>query len=185
MDPLQPELIGPGDRSQKMCATCNVVQPANPFYFQRDASTDDGWCAKCKVCRNKYKQEIDNRKIAADIATIQHNLLANIANGGGRAVMCDLVSGGEVFLQAFGGIEGLAQKFAADYESMPLGSFGRTKVLLGILQFVQKAMEQQQPVRLEDMDEGQLREELKRVLGDECRRITDQPEDRSSVGDEE
>lgn len=182
---LQPELIGPGDSSQKICAVCGVVKPATAFYFQKDVTTDDGWCAKCKECRNKYKRELDNREIAANLTKLQANALASISEGGGRQVMCDLVTGGEVVLQAFGGIEGFAQKLAADYEGMPIGTHGRTKILLGALQFVQKAMEKQQPVRLDQMDESQLREELKRALGEDCRRITDESEDSSPVGDSE
>lgn len=184
MEPLEPVVLGPGE-SQKICATCAVMKPATGFYFHKDSTLDDGWCPVCKECRKADRQVKRNAEISTELKHIELGLLKQIANGGGRAVMCDLVSGGEVVLQAFGGIEGLAQKLAADYEGMPIGTAGRTKILLGALQFVSKAMEQQQPYDLQSMDEDELRQKLKKALGDDIRRITDEPEDRPTVGDAE
>lgn len=182
MAALLPEIVGPGD-SEKICATCGVMKPKTAFYFQKDASTDDGWCPKCKECRNKFKQEQRNKEIASHLQKIEMGMLKTIADGGGRQPMCDVVSGGEIVLQAFGGIEGLAQKLAADYEGMPIGTAGRTKILLGALQFVAKAMEQQKPMHLEEMSEDELKSALRKALGNEYRGITDESEDSASVGE--
>lgn len=183
MEPLQPELIGPGS-GQKICAACGVMKPKTAFYFQKDASTDDGWCPKCKQCRNEFKKQQKNREIDKNISKLQLNLLERVANGQGRKAIPDLESGGEIILEAFGGIEGLAQKLAMDYECSPLGTAGRTKILLGALQFVAKAMEQRPSIKVEAMDEETLKAALKDALGSDYERLTDESESSTVEGSE-
>lgn len=176
MEPRLPELLGPGS-DEKHCAVCGIVKPRTAFYFHKDATTDDGWNPKCKECRQKSRAVKENREIATNIAKVQENLLRNIAAGGGKESMPDIVSGGETMLDAFGGMTGLAQKMAADYEAAAIGTAGRTKLLLGALQFIAKAMEQRQPVDVSSLSTEDLRHALKDALGDEYRRLTSESED--------
>jgi hypothetical protein len=169
-----PEIIGPGD-SEKICAVCAIMKPASAFYFHKDPTTDDGWCPKCKECRKKDRQEERNKEVSVNLTRLQAQLLSRISNCEGRQSLCDLESGGEVMLEAFGGITGLAQKMAQDYEASPIGTHGRTKLLLGALQFVSKAMEQRQSIKVDTMDDETLKAALKDALGDEYQRITSQP----------
>lgn len=183
---MEGELIvkGPG-AGEKHCAACGTVKPATAFYFHSDKTTSDGWCPVCKECRKKDRQDKRNKEVAQNMADLGLKMLKGIEQGKFRAPMCDVVSGGEIILQAFGGIEGLAQKLAHDYESSGVGTAGRTKLLLGALAFIAKGMEQQQPVDLGTLSDDELKVALKKALGDDYRRVTDESEDSSSVGDSE
>lgn len=181
---LIPELMGPGD-GEKRCAVCGEVKPKTGFYFSRDSHQDDGWNPQCKECRKKYRLEQRNREIATNLKQVQANLLKEIADGHGRKGMVDLQTGAEVVLEAFGGIEGLAQKLATDYEASPIGTASRTKILLGVVALTTKAMEASQPVDVSSLPIETIQRLLKDTLGDEYRRIADQSEDSSPLVGEE
>lgn len=180
----QPELLGV-PKGEKHCAVCGEVKPATAFYFHRDPHADDGWNPKCKKCRKKYRKEQVNKEIAANITKVQTNILAEIASGSSRAAMCDLLSAGETVLDAFGGMDGLAAKLAADYEASEVGSASRTKLLLGVTALVMKAAEQAKPVDVKTMDTDTVQRLLKSALGDDYKRLTDESEDSPPVGDSE
>lgn len=165
----------PAPGGAKMCCVCGIFKPATNFYYHKDPYSSDGWCPKCKECRKKDRQKDLTDKVAKNIEQIETGLLKHIAAGNIRAPMCDVVSGGEMVLQAFGGMEGLAMKLAADYESSQIGSAARTKLLLGALMFVAKGMEKQQPIDFGTMSDEELQESLAKALGMHGR-ITEEPE---------
>lgn len=181
---LTPEIVSNASGGSKTCSVCMTDKPATAFYFHRDKSSYDGWCPVCKECRKEARQKKVNSAVAKNLQDLGLETLKNIRTGKIRAPMCDVVSGGEIILQAFGGIEGLAAKLAADYESSDVGSASRTKLLLGALMFVAKGMEMQQPMDLSHMSDEDLKRALEKAIGvtSDDRRITEEPENNPSVG---
>ncbi len=180
----QPELLGV-PKGEKHCAVCGEVKPATAFYFDKDSHSDDGWNPKCKDCRREYRQKEENKKIAAVVQQAQIDLLAKIANGEGREPLCDVVSGSEVILEAFGGIQGLAQHLVETFESCKPGTPGKVKVLQSVLQFVSKGMEKQQSVELGNLSDAELELEWQKRIGTNDRRLTSEPQNPTALGDAE
>lgn len=170
---------------EKQCCTCGIWKPLTGFYFQKDRHADDGWCPKCKECRKKYREQERNKEIAKKVRTIEHGILKKIASGQGRQPLCDLVTGSETILDAFGGIEGFAEKLALDYEATTAGTPARVKLLMGALAFVAKGMEKREPVELGGMSDEELQVLLAKALGSEQGRLTDESEDSTAVGESE
>jgi hypothetical protein len=177
------EVIPGPSGGAKTCAVCGIPKPATGFYYHKDKHSYDGWCPKCKECRLKDRRTKRNKEIKRHVDQVELDLLRKIGNGEVRVPMCDVISGGEIVLAAFGGMEGLAMKLASDYEAADIGSAGRTKLLLGALMFVSKGMEKQSPVDLGAMSDEELMEQLDKYM--KHGRITQEPENPGPVGSSE
>lgn len=173
----------PDQKGEKHCATCGEVKPATAFYFDKDPYADDGLMQKCKQCRREHQQNEENKQIAAKLGMVRDDLLAKIASGQGREPLCDVVSGSEVVLQAFGGIEGLAQHLITTFEQAKAGAPGKVKVLQSVLQFVSKGMEKQQSLDLGGLTDDELELEWQRRING--RRLTSEPQNPAPMGDAE
>lgn len=185
--PEKIEVRGP-EKGVKICANASCPDgrlPATRFYFHADQYAPDGLYPICKQCRDRSDQAIKNRKIAKAIVGSEQKLMSMVKSGDFHEMLCDVVSGAETVLKAFGGMEGLAEKLATDYEASPVGTPSRTKLLLGVLSFVAKGMEAQEPVNVSMLGDDELKTRLIEALGDGPRRTTDESEDHPPVGDSE
>lgn len=183
--PSMVEIRGPED-GVKICCTCGDRLPATKFYFHGDKNSPDGFYPQCKQCRAKARKDQENRKIGSVLAGGEQKLIRALHTGDLRQLLPDITSGSEIILEAFGGIEGLAQKLALDYEAAVPGTPVRAKLLLGVLGFVTKGMEAQEPVNVSTLTDAELREKLLQAFSDDGqRRLTAESEDQSPVGDSE
>lgn len=148
----------------KFCTTCGIEK--NLFEFSEDKSTKDGLRRQCRACRRETKHaELRRRKARQQEKAIErqqqqgYEILDALANGGKNNPHIAEVY--ESLMNAFGGVDGYAKWFFADFLAAKPGSQNRVKLHQMLVTLTAKVSQQGlAEQRLEMLD----REDLMRII---------------------
>jgi len=170
----------------KVCSGCHHELSRDAFHFDRDNHSADGFKNICKVCRASREQAEDNAEIAAKVDkldTATSIILDTIAASGGSKVP-HVVEVFEHLIGAYGGAQGLAQHYMANYLMAKPGSAIRQKLLDTMIRLTIKATETgavRKP--LDMMDDAELEilanEQAKRLFFAQGNLLSNKEEDQS------
>ena len=154
----------------KPCSKCQEYLPKTASYFDRDNHAADGFRDICKQCRAENKQLEENKEIAERVDRLDE-ATAKVLD----IILSDnytpLPHVGEVYqslIGVFGGAQGYAQHFMANYLMAKPGSSTRQKQLDTILRMSMKATELGAAKKpLEMMTE----EELEKLAKEQIKRL--------------
>lgn len=166
----------------KLCSTCQMNLPRTASYYDRDNHSPDGYRAMCKQCRAEKSREDELREISERVERLDE-ATARVLD----VILSDnytpLPHVGEVYqslIGVFGGAQGYAQHFMANYLMAKPGSSTRQKQLDTILRMSMKATELGAAKKpLEMMSEEELeklaKEQIKRLAVYTPPDVTDAP----------
>lgn len=162
----------------KSCARCAEELPIEAF--DRDASKPDGYKSHCKKCRAAALESRRLQQAGQVLQELQNGLIRNLAHSkpGGP----DLPHIAEVcqsIIHLFGGVDGMAQQFLANYIAAKPGSLTRERMLSNLMKMnavVSDSKKVEMPVELmSDQDlQAEIEERKKRLMVEgECTIVED------------
>lgn len=109
---------------------CRRELPASEDFFDRDASKPGGFKLACKKCR-KERRELEKLRQASDVlAVLDRSVLANISETRpGGSVTPHQLEFYQILTGLFGGAQGAAMNWMANYIAAPAGSQTRERML--------------------------------------------------------